>query len=106
MNDDRFEITDPKMQAAVDELQQLILAHFPLTTFTVGEAEEPDGVYMRAIVDVDDADEVADVFMNRLVDFQVEENLPIHVVTVRTPERRAALRQQEQAIRRMPTLVR
>ena len=49
------------MQAAVDELQQLILAKLPTTTFTLGEApDEPDSVYMRAIVDVDDTDDVTD----------------------------------------------
>lgn len=105
--DEPFDITDPKMQAAVDELQQLILACFPSTTFTVGEEpEEPDSVYMRVIVDVDDTDEVADVFIDRLADFQIDENLPLYVVTVRAPERQAAAREQKQATQGMPALVR
>lgn len=87
-------IIDPRMQAAIAELQGLILSHFPGTTFTVGEAEDPEGVYMRAIVDVEDSDEVTDVFLDRLVDLQIEENLPIYVVTVRTPERVAAAWEQ------------
>jgi hypothetical protein len=56
----------------------------------VGEADDPDGVYMRAIVDVDDTDEVTEFFIDRLVDLQVEENPLISVITVRTPERIAA----------------
>lgn len=96
MMDEPFHITDPRMKAAVDDLQELILTHYPSTTFTVGEAEEPDGVYMRAIVDVDDTDDVIDVFLDRLVDLQVEDNLPIYVVTVRTPERIAAFHQQQE----------
>lgn len=88
-------IVDPQMQAALGELQELILSQFPETTFTVGEADDPEGVYMRAIVDVDDTDEVTELIIDRLVDFQVEENLPIWVVTVRTPQRRAAALDRE-----------
>lgn len=88
-------IVDPHIQAAIKEIQELILAKFPGTTFTVGEWDEPGSVYMRAIVDVDDTDEVTELFIDRLVDFQVEENLPIYVVTVRTPERRAAAQERE-----------
>jgi hypothetical protein len=82
------------MQAAIAELQELILSHFPETSFTVGEAEDPDGVYMRAIVDIDDTDEVTEIFIDRLVDLQVDERLPIYVVTIRTPERIAAAFEQ------------
>jgi len=102
MIDEPFEITDSKMQAAVDELQQLILARFPSTIFTVGEAEEPDGVYMRAIVDVDDTDEITAVILDRLADFQIDDNLPIHLVTVPTPERIATAREREREERRLP----
>lgn len=87
--------TDAKMQAAVAELQELIRSHYPSTTFTVGEAEDPDGVYMRAVVDVDDTDEVIAVFLDRLVDLQVKDELPIYVVPVRTPERIAAFQQRQ-----------
>ncbi|MGI8977205.1 MAG: hypothetical protein ACR2GS_10850 [Thermomicrobiales bacterium] len=105
MIDESFHITSPKMQAAVDELQELIRSHYSETTFTVGDADDPDSVYMRAVVDVDDTDEVTDVLIDRLVDLQVDENLPIYVVTVRTPERIAAQR-QHQAPRVAPALSR
>ena len=90
---------DPEMQAAVAELQHLILTRFPSTVFTVGEADDPDGVYMRAIVDVDDTDEVIKVFLDRMTDLQVEDGLPIYVVPVRTPARRGALLHRQQAAR-------
>lgn len=96
--------TDPEMQAAVAELQELIRSHYPSTTFTVGAAEDSDGVYMRAIVDVDDTDEVTEVFIDRMIDLQVEDGLPIYVVPVRTPERIAALRQQQQEARAISVL--
>ena len=97
-------MTDPKMQAAVAELQELIQSHYPTAMFTVGEAADPDGVYMRVIVDVEDTDEVTEVFIDRMIDLQVEDGLPIYVVPVRTPERIAALRQQQQRARTISAL--
>jgi hypothetical protein len=104
MTDTHDRCTDPRMQAAVTELQELIQTHYPGTTFTVGEAEDPDGVYLRAIVDVDDTDEVTEVFIDRMIDLQVEDGLPIYVVPVRTLERVAALRQQQREERSRLTL--
>lgn len=95
MNADPKAIERSRMDAAVAEMQQLILSHFPETTFTVGEWEDPDSVYMRAIMDIDDTDDVIEVILDRLVDMQVEENLPIYVVPIRTPERRAAAQERE-----------
>lgn len=102
-------LSDPRIQAAVRELQDLIRSHFPEATFTVGilddPMDDPEGIYMRAIVDVDDTDEVIDVFMDRLVDMQVDEGLPIYVVAVRTPERIAAdLRKRQRAAREAAAL--
>lgn len=95
MNAESGDIEQSGMDAAIAELQERILSRFPGTTFTVGEWDEPDSVYMRAIVDVDDTDEVTEVFLDRLVDMQGEENLPVYVVTVRTPERIAAALERE-----------
>jgi hypothetical protein len=97
VNIEDYHITDLKMKSAVSELQELIRSRYPSTTFTVGEYEGPDSVYMRATVDVDDTDEVTAVFIDRLVDLQVEDGLPIYVVPVRTPERIAAHRRQLEA---------
>lgn len=94
--------TDPGMQSAIAELQGLIRAHYPSTTFTVGVTEDPDGVYIRAVVDVDDTDQVTETFIDRLIGMQVERGLPIYVVPVRTPERRIALREQQEAARALP----
>jgi len=87
---ERDYMTDPKIQAAVTELQELILTHYPSTVFTVGEADDPEGVYMRAVVDVDDPDDVTAIFIDRVIDLQVEDSLPVYVVPVRTPERRTS----------------
>jgi len=53
------------------------------------------------VVDVDDPDEVLDTVIERVVQFQIDEQLPIHVVPIRTPERVSAyLEQQRRAGRR------
>jgi len=94
---ERDYMADPRIQAAVSELQELILTHYPSTEFTVGEADDPDGVYIRAVVDVDDPDEVTAIFIDRMIDLQVEDGLPVYVVPVRTPAREAAERQRQEA---------
>jgi hypothetical protein len=71
---------DPRIQAAVIELKDLILRHYPAAIFTTARGEDPDGIYLTPIVDVEDLDEVAEVFTSRLVDMQVEEGLPVYVV--------------------------
>jgi hypothetical protein len=95
-------IAQPPVQAAIAELQELIRRRYPAATFTVGPAEEPEGIYMRAIVDADDMDDVEAAFVDRLVDLQVEAALPIYVVPVRPPERVAemiqAIRSRQSAV--------
>ena len=85
----------PRMVEAVAELKALILDQYPEATFDIGQGEDPEGVYLTAIVDVDDRGEVIDLFLDRLVDLQVDEGLPLFVVPVRTPARTAALLAQE-----------
>jgi hypothetical protein len=76
------------LQLAVEELQQLIEAHYPGTTFEIEQgADDPNVTNIIAIVDLDDPDEVMDMVIERLLTLQVEEALPIQVVPIRTPER-------------------
>ncbi len=70
---------DPRIQAALAELRGMVAARYPTATFTVTHGEDPEGIYLRPTVDVEDLDEVADVFTDRLLDMQVEEGLPIYV---------------------------
>jgi hypothetical protein len=62
-----------------------------MTRGQLGEGEDPDGVYLRALVDVDDRDEIVAEFIDRLVEMQVEEGLPIYVLLNRPAERNSAL---------------
>lgn len=87
MTAERASQSDPKMERALTELQQLIHDRYPSAIFSVYQGEDPTGTYLKATVDVADADEVVDVFIDRLIDLQVEEHLPVYVVTSRPVER-------------------
>jgi hypothetical protein len=93
---------DPVIQAAVEELKTLISKHFPTAQFQVYEGDDPHGIYLEATVDLEDTDEVMDVIVDRLVDMQVEEGLPVFVSLLRTPEREEAVRRQVQEQRLHP----
>jgi hypothetical protein len=87
---DRLHV-DGRMEAAIAELQALIGQRYPDTTFSLSHPDdEPTSVELTAVVDVDDPDEVLDMVIDRVVQFQVDEQLPIHVVPIRTPARVAA----------------
>ncbi|MFN8592067.1 MAG: hypothetical protein U0031_11470 [Thermomicrobiales bacterium] len=80
-----------RIDEAVAELQALIISRYPEATFSVSEGDDPEGVYLTATVDVDDMTEVVSVFLDRLVDFQVDEELPIFVVPIRPLGRSMAI---------------
>ena len=82
----RIAIT-PRMQEAIAELHDLIASCYPEAMFTVSEGDDPEGIDLNATVDVEDMGEVVDVFLDRMVDFQVEEGLPVYVVILPPPER-------------------
>ena len=95
MSDEQLRGTRPTLQQAVGELEQLIMAHYPGAIIEVGPGgDDPDGTYIVATVDLDDPDEVTDLVIDRVVAFQVDHGLPIHVVPIRTPKRVAQLRRQ------------
>ncbi len=99
MTHERQPASDLALQQAVAELQQLIEGHYPGTTFDVGPGgDDPTGTYIAATVDLDDPDDVMDLVIERVLAFQVEDGLSIHVVPIRTLEQIARL-QQERASR-------
>lgn len=89
---------DPRRQQAVRELTQLVQAHYPLTEVTVAPSEDnPDITHVIATVDIDDPDEVADLVMERMLELQIEEGLPVYLIPLRTPMRTAKLLQQQRS---------
>lgn len=99
MTTERFSHGHPRMQAAVAELQDLIRGRYPEARFSVDEGLDPAGVYITATVDVEDTDEVVDVFIDRLVELHIAEELPLHVIPVRPLERVAQELHQQRAAR-------
>jgi hypothetical protein len=86
----------PRVQAAIAELQDVIARRYPDVTFEVSRGEdEPDNIHLTAIVDVDDTDEVLDLVIDRVVELQVGEGIPVHVIPIRTPERVLASTQSQ-----------
>jgi hypothetical protein len=80
-----------RMKEAVAELRALISSQYPEATFTVSDGDDPGEIYLTAIVDVDNMRDVIDVFLDRLVDMQVDEELPISVVPIWPVERSRAM---------------
>jgi hypothetical protein len=76
-----------RLDDAIAEMQELILAHYPDATFEIALGEDPEGTYMTVTVDVEDTDEVVDVVVARNLDMQVEEGIPLYVIPVRPIER-------------------
>ena len=87
MRTEAIDPQEPRIQNALAELQGMIAGHYPQASFEVAVGDDPEGVYLTAIVDVEDTTEVFDVVVDRLVDMQVEEDLPVYVVAERPLER-------------------
>jgi hypothetical protein len=78
---------DPRINTAVGELRALIAAQYPSATFDVFERDDPTGVRLRAIVDVDDTDDVMDLVIDQLTEIQTERALPVYLLIEQTLER-------------------
>ena len=78
---------DPQLVAALAELEQRIQARYPDAAFTTFRGEDPEGLYLRVTVDLDDPDEVVDHVLDTLYEVQVERELPVYVVAVPPLER-------------------
>jgi hypothetical protein len=82
--------TSHEEQAAIAELQALIKQHYPDATFRVEcGTDDPEAIHLIAVVDVDDQSDVLDAVVDRMMEIQIEEELPIFVIPVRPPARAA-----------------
>lgn len=75
------------MGRALDEIEARILARYPTATFEVARGDDPPGMYVTVMVDVDYTTEVLDLVTDRLLELQIDERLPLYVVPIHTPER-------------------
>jgi hypothetical protein len=53
--------------------------------------EDPQEVHLVATIDLEDTDEVLDVVMERMLQFPLDEGLPVYVSPRRTSRRRAVV---------------
>ncbi len=95
-------IDSPRMDAAIAEIKQVILRGFPEATFSVGPGEDPVGMYLFVTVDLEDLGEVRDLYRDRVVDMQIDEELPLYVVSTRPIARTREMVRRERE--RMPWL--
>jgi hypothetical protein len=75
--------SDPRIQSALADFKRGILDRYPDATFTIEVGGEPDGVYLMATVDLEDTLEVLDAIMDRVLEVQVDEELPVYVIPIR-----------------------
>lgn len=96
MIDDPLQRLDPRILRAIDELESIVRNRYPDTRFAVAPApDEPESILIWATVDVDDPDEVVDLVLDRMLELQIDQGIPVHLVPVRTPERVLASRETE-----------
>lgn len=94
----------PAIEAALEELKQLISDRYPTATFDVQDGTDPWGIFLVVSIDVDDTFEVNDLVGDRVLDMQVEEGLPIYVLSERPVERTLAeIRAQEATASLLPS---
>lgn len=87
MNAVRVNDHDPRVASALSELQAIIRARYPSALFAVSHGEDPEGIYLTAMVDVEDTDVIVDLVIDRLIAIQIEQSLPIYVIPIRPPGR-------------------
>jgi hypothetical protein len=91
-------VANARAQAASVELQRIIADRYPGATFELAQApDDPHSIHLIATVDVDDPDEVGDLVIDRVVEMQAEEGIPIHVIPIRPLERVRAAAEAQQA---------
>jgi hypothetical protein len=83
MRAEPLDLSTPRMQAAIEELRRLIQRHYPEATFQVEPGDDPTGMYVLVTVDVEDTDVVVEVYIDRLLELQIDEGLAVYVVPVR-----------------------
>lgn len=91
MDGQRAMTIDSQTHDAITEIETLIRAQYPSAVFTITKGEDPAGTYLIAAVDVDDPDKVVDIFIDRLLQMQIGQGLPLYVIPLRTAERNAKL---------------
>lgn len=75
----RQPVDDPRIESALADLRALIVGGYPDATFDVIDDEDFGGPCLRATIDTDDDEAVMDLIIDRLLEAQVDEDLPVTV---------------------------
>jgi hypothetical protein len=98
MSKEYLDTLDPARQQAVTELAGMVKQRYPTASFAVGPGEDDPAVtHITTTVDIDDPDEVVDLVIDRMLELQIDEGIPVYVIPIRTPERVAVLRQHQRS---------
>jgi hypothetical protein len=86
----------PRMRQAVTELENRVREQYPNAGFHVRRStENPRIIHLMTTVDVEDRDEVMDVVIDRMMELQIEEKLPLFVIPVRPRARTLAMLREQ-----------
>jgi hypothetical protein len=85
MSAERREERNRRMADAVRELQGLISARYPEAAYEVVQGEDPPGARLLVMANVPEDEDVLDVVVDRLLEMQVEEGLPLYVIPLSSP---------------------
>jgi hypothetical protein len=85
----------PRVQEALSELRGMIERKYPSASFEVSQGDDPEGIYLTPTIDIDDTEEVFELLDERLLQMQIDEELPVYVFPVRPVERVIAELQAE-----------
>ena len=83
----RIEPSDPRVEVAIAQLMGLVRSRFPSATSSLFRRDDEDALTLRVEVDTDDLDDVVEIVLDKLYEVQVEQGLPLHLVTTWPPER-------------------
>lgn len=87
MSDRQYLTTHPTIEAAIAEIEGLIRATYPNASFNVVQGDDPEGLYLIITVDAANHDDVVDCYVEQLLEFQIEDELPLYVFPVRPLDR-------------------
>lgn len=104
MSVEQANLDDPRIEKAVAELEEMIRAQYPAAAFEVSRGDDPDGVYLTSTVDVEDTEDVFDVVVDRLLQMQIDEGLPVYVIAVRPLEQVLKELRLSRQVRHRPTI--
>ncbi len=83
MTSPRSDRDQSHIETIVLEFQHLIEQYYPQAHFEVKSGDDPVGTYLIIRIDVEDPDEVVDVYAEKLLALQVDEGIPLYLIPVR-----------------------